>query len=346
MDQTHIGYTYWQEPPHNTMPRVDVIQLPRNADMGISVVELNRPAPAGRGGGPFAGGGPPFTPREVALPPFDAYQRQTYHIDVYNRGQLPFEYSAESAEPWVTVAPARGKINKEQRVAVSVDWSRAPAGEHRVPITFTGPNASRSVVQAVVNNLTAPKRDSIVGFVESAGYVSMEAEHYSGIAGSTTIKWQRIPDFGRTLSGMTAMPVTTPSQTPGGMSPHLEYRVFMFDSGAVKVRAYLSPTFNFTGAKSGLRYAVSFDDQPPQIVDAQADTVTRAWEKEVADNIVLSVTPHTLAKPGSHVLKFWLVDPGLVLQKVVIEARDIAPSYLGPPESFHGDHKLVERRTP
>src|SRR6185436_2526412 len=43
MDQTHIGYTYWQEPPRNVMPRVDVIHLPKNADMGVAIVEQNRP---------------------------------------------------------------------------------------------------------------------------------------------------------------------------------------------------------------------------------------------------------------------------------------------------------------
>ena len=42
MDQTHIGYTYWQEPPRNVMPRVDVIQLPAAAEMGVAVVEQNR----------------------------------------------------------------------------------------------------------------------------------------------------------------------------------------------------------------------------------------------------------------------------------------------------------------
>jgi hypothetical protein len=334
MDQTHIGYTYWQEPPRNTMPRVDVIQLPRAAEMGVAVVEANRPAPAGRGG-PLARGGPPFPPREAALPPFDPYQQPTYHIDVYNKGQLPFDYSAEAAEPWITVSPARGTIDKEQRVSVNVDWTRAPTGDHHVPITFTGPNGTRTSVQAIVTNPMAPKRDSIQGFVESAGYVSMEAEHATGIVNTATVKWQRIPNFGRTLSGMTALPVTATSQTPGGLSAHLQYRVFMFDSGAVKVRAYFSPTFNFTGAKNGLRYAVSFDDDAPQVVDAQADTVTRAWEKEVAENIVVSMTSHTLPKPGPHLLKLWLVDPGLVLQKIVIEAREIAPSYLGPPESFH-----------
>jgi hypothetical protein len=174
----------------------------------------------------------------------------------------------------------------------------------------------------------------VVGFVEGPGYLSMEAEHYTNAVSAGKIGWQRIPDFGRTLSGMTMTPVTSPSQTPTGTAARLEYRVFLFDSGAVKVRAYFSPTFNFSGAKAGLRYAISFDDQPPQIIDAQADTATRGWEKEVAESIIVRVSSHDVVRPGAHLLKFWAVDPGLVLQKIVIEARDVAPSYLGPPESY------------
>ena len=337
MDQTHIGYTYWQEPPRNTMPRVDVIQLPLASDMGVAVVEVNRPAPTGRGGAPFplGGGAPPIGgSREQVLPAFDPYLRQTYHVDVYNRGQTPFEYSAQSAESWLTVTPGHQTVDKEQRLSVSVDWARAPLGEHRVPITIAGPNNSHTIVQAVVTNPAMPLRDSVVGFVEGAGYVSIEAEHFTNAVNAGAVTWQRIPDFGRTFSGMTMMPVTAPSQTPGGNAPRLEYRVFLFDSGAVKVRVYVSPPFNFSGSKNGLRYAVSFDDEPPQIVDAQADTVTRVWEKEVAEEIVLRVTSHVVDRPGTHVLKFWAVDPGIVLQKIVIEAHDVAPTYLGPPESF------------
>ncbi len=38
MDQTHIGYTYWQQPPADKMPPVTNIQLPTAAQMGVAIV--------------------------------------------------------------------------------------------------------------------------------------------------------------------------------------------------------------------------------------------------------------------------------------------------------------------
>jgi hypothetical protein len=89
----------------------------------------------------------------------------------------------------------------------------------------------------------------------------------------------------------------------------------------------------------GLRYAISIDDAPPQIVDATRATgadhtsMNRPWERNTSDNVNRTVTTHTIDRPGSHTLKFWMVDPTAVLQNLVVDTGGLLPSYLGPPES-------------
>lgn len=62
----------------------------------------------------------------------------------------------------------------------------------------------------------------------------------------------------------------------------------------------------------------------------------RDWETTVKDSVRHVISTHAIAAPGYHTLKIWMVDPGLVLQKVVVNLGGLKPSYLGPPESFRG----------
>jgi hypothetical protein len=317
-DQTHIGYTYWQEPRQNAMPEVREITLPAAAEMGVALEGSDGWWPSDSG--------------EAVLPEYDPYRAPTYFVDVFNRGQAAFDFRARSDAPWLVVTPSRGRVEREQRLQVTVDWRRAPKGVRGAGITIAG--AGRTVVvHAQVRNPVAPRPDRVRGFVEGGGYVSIEAEHFLRAVDAAPIRWVRIPGLGRTLSGVTPFPVTAPRQTPGADAPHLEYRVHLFEGGDVGVRAYVSPTLDVHA--TGLRYAVSFDDEPPQIVNLAADTTLRAWERAVSDNVLTAVTRHRLAGPGEHVLRFWMVDPGVVLQKLVVERNAVRPSYLGPPESFH-----------
>jgi len=320
MDQTHIGYTYWQQPDENTMPEVEEITISVEPDMGIAIEGSDKWWPEEKS--------------EAVLPVFDPYHQQTCYIEVFNRGKTPFDYSVKIEEPWIIIDEKKGIIEDEKRLWVSVDWANTPSSNHQVPITFCGPNNNYVVVKAVIFNPASQKRDEINGFVESNGYISIEAEHFSQTVEKHPIAWQVIPDLGRTLSAVIPIPVTAPVQNPGGDSPRLEYQIYLFTPGLVNVKTYLSPTLNFHN-NQGLRFAVSIDDKPVQIINIHENKTFQDWEESVRTNTIVEISKHTVNEPGEHILNIWMIDPGIVLQKMVIEIEEIAPSYLGPPESFN-----------
>jgi Glycosyl hydrolase family 115/Gylcosyl hydrolase family 115 C-terminal domain len=170
-------------------------------------------------------------------------------------------------------------------------------------------------------------------FYEKDGYVSIEAAEYTKAVNRNSITWKVLPDLGRTGSAVTTFPVTSANQAPGANTPQLQYEIYVYDSGAVKLQAYFSPTLNFNNDE-GLKYAVSIDDEAPQIIVLnKEDNQQKIWAKWVADNIIIKTTTHTISKPGKHVLKYWMVSPAVVLQKLVIDLGGLKESYLGPPET-------------
>jgi glycosyl hydrolase family 115 (putative glucuronidase)/glycosyl hydrolase family 115 len=327
MDQTHIGYTYWQQPPVNAMPKITEIEIPAAAQLGLAIE-----------GSTLAW---PDSPGEATLPPFDIFNQQRRHIDIFNRGREPFVFSATTSAPWIVVSESNGKIEKERRVWVSVDWNKAPAGGASGSVKITGGRAQDVTVNVNSFRPQDLTRDSLDGFVESDGYVSLEAVHYDRKIDGASARWEKIDDLGRTLSSVTVFPVTAQSVTPPPDSPRLEYKLYLFDPHTVEVEAILAPTLNFVPGR-GLRYAISFDDEAPQVIDALAQNTVKDWETSVKDSVRKVKSTHSLSGTGYHTLKFWMVDPGVVLQKLVVNLGGVKPSYLGPPESYHhGGYELA-----
>jgi hypothetical protein len=171
-------------------------------------------------------------------------------------------------------------------------------------------------------------------FVEADGYVSVEAEHFGRSEGSGAVQWRVLPDFGRTLSGVTTFPVTAESRVPAGSGPRLDYNLYLFTKGEAEVDVITAPSLAYAPGR-GLRYAVALDDEAPQVVDlALASGVPGSWERMVADAAHHSTSRHRVESAGPHVLRLWGVDPGVVFEKIVVNTGGLRPSYLGPPESF------------
>ena len=108
----------------------------------------------------------------------------------------------------------------------------------------------------------------------------------------------------------------------------------LFGSGNETLEAILAPTISFVPGR-GLRYSIAIDSQTPVVVDAWAHNTQRDWEQAVSDGVHKVDTPVMIDKPGPHTLHFCMVDPGVVVEKLVLSRGRQAPTYLGPPESFH-----------
>lgn len=145
-----------------------------------------------------------------------------------------------------------------------------------------------------------------------------------------------IPGLGRTGDAVSVSPTTaaTIKAEDIDIAPALEYPVHLFITGRLNVTCYLLPTFPVTTGR-GLRYAIAFDNQPPQIVTVGADlqTPSRQWSLNVLNASTIGVSGHEIATAGAHTLKIYMVDAGVVLDKIVIDTGGLKPSYLGPPET-------------
>jgi hypothetical protein len=326
MDQTHLGYTSWQDPPTNSLRAIQLteIEVPETALMGVAV-EGSAAAWPGADGNPV-------------LPGLDPFNRQRRFIEVFNRGKTLFVYTARAEQPWITVSPSTGEVNKQTQLWVSIDWSKIPHRDIDGTVTIDG--AGKSVaVQLKVSWPAGVTPESLDGFMESDGYVSMEAEHYTRKTKSGPRQWIKVDNYGHTLSAMRATsPVGAAAAVPGKDSPCLEYRMYLLGAGKVNVAGTFGPTLNFLPGR-GVRYAVACDDDPPNVVTlVQQDFIAQHgnmdWEKTVGDNARCGQSTHMITKPGYHTLKIWMVDPGVVLEKIVVDRGGVKPSYLGPPESY------------
>lgn len=317
MDQTHIGYTYWQQPPQNRMPKVELTTPEDTAlfEMGVAF-----------------GGSSTWRPynSSIELPQFYNYDKKGKSFEIFNRGTITFIYFVESYAPKLMLSLPNSAIKggKSVEVEMNVNWDEINGTNVKIPLEIISTTGQAVKIKVIANKFDTAE---VSGFAETNGYISIEAEHFTRKVENNGIQWLVIPDLGKTLSGITPTPVTSVPQAPDDKGSYLEYEVFLVDTGMISIHTLMSPTLNFHN--KGLRYGISIDNESAQIIDVHSDLSLKTWEKLVSDNIIDKKSFHRITSPGKHVIRFHMIDPGLVLQKIIIDSGGLKDSYLGPPES-------------
>ena len=321
MDQTHIGYTNWQQPDRNSIPKtVAVAPTEQKNSMNPGVA--------------IEGSDLSWANNEkinLPLPMFDYYTNRSHYFELFNIHNS-FKYQIK-APRYVMVKESLTETNTDKRIWLSINWAIAPKGLTDDQITVKFSNGIKFEIPIKLDN-SRLLHESFSGFIDQNGYLSIEAPNYSRAVNNRPISWKTLPNYGKTLGGMMPVSVTMPVQKLTASAAHLEYDIFLNHTGTFILNSFISPTIDFSNTE-GLKFAVSVDDQPPVIVNISLDNKSQsAWRKSVANSIKIFKTPLQFNQPGKHTIKYWMVSPGVVLQKLVLDLGGLKPSYLGPPETF------------
>lgn len=260
------------------------------------------------------------------------YTKNRRFIDLFNKGKGSVNWKAVSSDSWILLSENTGEFDKEERIWVTIDWDAAPQGEKITGmITFSAGNISKDVIVNVFNP-ASPRPEEIRGFAESHGYICMEAEHYTNKIDRDGIGWEIIKGLGRSGDSVAIYPPTVPRRTAVddilSSSPVLEYNMYIFHPGILPITIYGIPTIRIN-SEHGMRLAVSINDGNPKIVSYQHGN------RDVLSNVMFLYSKCEIKTRGANTLKIWMVDPGVVIDKIVLDTVQPRDSYSGPPESYH-----------
>ncbi len=261
------------------------------------------------------------------LPGFSVHSRDKRFIDIFNSGTGKILWTASVSDKWIKLNEMSGQFDHETRIWVTIDRDLVPKGEtQQGVITIAGAGRSNDITVTLFNPATLPMK----GFVESNGCVAMEAEHYSRKVDRGGAGWAVVDGLGRNGKSVTVLPSTVSSRTTASdivqNSPLLEYDMYLFSTGAVSIAVNCIPAQSIN-AEHGRRIAIAFDNDTPQLISPQRG------DHSVINNMLTLHSQHQIPASGQRTLKIWMADPGLVLDKIVINTGGLKDSYMGPPES-------------
>lgn len=324
MDQTHIGYRDWRSPDENIMPEILSVPAGKSGMIGIAVDGSQQAWSDGSG--------------QAALPGFDSINRQRSYIDVFSKDGRPPRFTVVADQAWIQLSEtAAPDGSSDRRVWVDVDWSRVPVGPAQPGRINVIAGSQKLTVQAFATLAAGDDQKAAAGaFGGQLGPIAFDAQDAVRNIPGKYADWELLADYGRGPGAMTVFPVTAPAKTPAD-SPRLEYPVYFSAAGTWQVDLLTAPTLDNYPDRE-LAVAVAIDDQSPQIVRvfAPATRVDQTFlgkyhlENTSANARVMHFTVN-VGSPGQRTLKIIMVDPTIVVQKIVLHDSALPNTYFGPP---------------
>ena len=272
---------------------------------------------------------------------FSGRSRKTHWIDIFNKGDEDFVWTATVSRPWVRLSSTSGSVKIQERIKVDIDWDAlGPEDLHSAFITISGAGKDETVI-VTADNRNAPCRNA-----ESNGWLRMDAVSYDRIAGpqASSIKVLRgLGTNGAVLQFGDALSQHAENFRGDENTTRAEYDFWCFNRGFVDVYVSALPTFpvnadrEFTSScttQEGTRYSVAIDEPSYENGRAYGEGSTSApefsaeWKRAVLCNQRVCCSRLYIDKPGRHTLVLRMGDPGLMFDHITIDFGGLKKCYV------------------
>ncbi len=263
-------------------------------------------------------------------------------FDLISGSEKPFKYRIHSDCGWLGFSRTEGEVKKRERITLKVN--KVLLSEK---VTGTFDVESVGIGRAHVTVEAAPFETPEGLFIESDGYICMEAEHFADKKDTSKGAFKVLSPYGRSGSAIKVFP-STMDFLEEKRRPSVSYRFLALEDAEYEITFELAPTtpVTFTGgqflgyAMNGGRIKIINTVQKPD----EQFFFSKQWQEE-AKASVKKVTDTVRCVKGENNLTFVGMSPGIVLERVLIVRKgiELPKSYLGPKESYiHNEEEKNE----
>lgn len=332
----HIGFTHWNEDECRNPVVMRVIPLKKRSIL----VAADGTAQHAEGS--------PWLDNTMKLKDFLNPDCTRASVTLYSRSDLKAEYKVLKKPGWLSVEPMEGWLDgvsqKKVRLNLTLIKQRLPETNQDTiqdSLEIATPEGKCEITVPVYTGNLQDKKNV---FVDTMGYLSIEAAHYvNSVPGNykdRQVKFENLQGYGKTNSAMKAFP-SDACTVPGQDAPYLEYQFVLEESGTYEAEFYMQPS-NPVTRENQLLYAVRINEEMTETVNAvEKDYQVGDQAEKWAEGVLSQIRRKTVSikcRAGFNTLRVYHVTPGFVLEKIVIYPMGEKPeeSYLGPAETYHG----------
>jgi hypothetical protein len=279
-----------------------------------------------------------YTPHtQLSLPIFSPYTRAKHFIDVFLCKDTSVNYHISTSASYIQVSQQDGKLTpdgmeSQHRLWVSINWAKVPAGKvinDLLTINCGGKNLNVTI--KADSNL--PGLKNYKGYVPNNGYISIYAKSYQANQKQGTAGWANITGMGITQQLLEALPLTDKPGFKARLAdsevkkmPMVSYNFFTFTASAADINIYTLPTFPLNRSFE-MRYAVSVDNGPVTVLNFKTAGRSEEWKQNVLSNSAVRKVNIKSLNAGKHQLHIYMIDPGVILDRFVIDLGGLKPNY-------------------